>query len=371
MQAQEYSYALWGLAQRTSGAGAADLRKLVDDGVILRTHALRPTWHFVAAEDLGWIQELTGPRVHALNAYYYRQIGLDADTAARTKRLITGALRGGNHLTRTELASVLAAGGYPASGPRLGYMVMCAELDGLIANGPMRGKQHTYALVEERVPAPRALSFDEALAELTRRFFTAHGPATVRDFAWWSSLTMAQIKHGLDLVGSALTRAEVDGLAVWYDASAPADPPGGAGRAMPVDVPGGAGRAMPADPGLGDAAGSPAARDGSPAARGGSPNVLLLQGYDEYVVAYSNTKFVFNPGGVMPNPGLFTESTMLHAVVIDGQVKGRWRRVPRGKGFAVELDLAEEPTAKVRKALDAELARHETYMGVTTEVVRV
>jgi hypothetical protein len=94
----------------------------------------------------------------------------------------------------------------------------------------------------------------------------------------------------------------------------------------------------------------------------------LLQAYDEYVVAYSNTKFVFNPGGVMPNPGLITESMLMHPVLVDGEVHGRWRRVPRGKGFVVELDLAAEPTAKVRKALDAELARHETHLGVTMEV---
>jgi hypothetical protein len=309
VQAQEYPYALWGVDQRTPGVGAAAMRRLVDGGAIVRTHALRPTWHFLAAEDLGWVQALTGPRVHAFNAYYYRRHGLDPASAEQTNRLIVDALRGGNHLTRNELADVLAAGGFPATGNKLAYVVMWAELDGLIVNGPMRGKQHTYALVEERVPAPREFSGDAALAELTFRFFAAHGPATVKDFAWWSSLTVTQIKRGLDLVGSRLTAAHVDGLTVRFDPAAPTD---------------------------GDTA----------------PTALLLQAYDEYVVAYSNTKFAFNPLEV-------TGSFFMHPVMVDGQVAGFWRRPASG----LELDVQRTLTARQRKALDAERARHEAHVA--------
>jgi hypothetical protein len=328
VQAQEYAYALWGVAQRTSGAIAADLRKLVDDGAILRTHALRPTWHFLAPEDLGWVQALTGSRVHAFNAYYYRQHGLDFASAERTNRLIVDALRGGNHLTRKELAEVLAVGGFPVTGNKLAYVVMWAELEGLIANGPMRGKQHTYALVEERVAAPRDLSGDDALAELTRRFFASHGPATIKDFAWWSSLTVTQIKRGLDLVGSALESAEVDGLTVWYDPAAPTD---------------------------GDTA----------------TTAFLLQAYDEYVVAYSNTKFVFNLGRLAANPGQYNENSLVHPIIVDGQMLGSWRRRPDGSGHRVEFELPSTLTAKQRKALVAELARHQSYAETTVAPVHV
>jgi hypothetical protein len=308
VQAQEYAYALWGLDQRTPGVGAAALRALVDGGAIVRTHALRPTWHFLAAEDVGWIQALTAPRVHAFNAYYYRQHGLDPASAGKTNRLIVDALRGRHHLTRPELADVLAAGGFPATGNKLAYVVMWAELEGLIVNGPMRGKQHTYALVEERVPVPRELSGDDALAELTFRFFAAHGPATVKDFAWWSSLTVTQIKRGLDVVGSALESAEVDGLTVWFD---PAAPTGGKT----------------------------------------APTAFLLQAYDEYVVAYSNTKFAFNPYQV-------TGPVFMHPVMVDGRLSGFWRR----RGSVVEIDLQRTLTARQQKALDAELARHAVHL---------
>jgi Winged helix DNA-binding domain len=192
----------------------------------------------------------------------------------------------------------------------------------------MRGKQHTYALVDERVAAPRRLSGDEALAELTFRFFTTHGPATVKDFAWWSSLTMTQIRRGLQLAGDVLRPAEVGGRTVWYD---------------------------PATPAAGDLA----------------PTALLLQSYDEYVIAYSDTKFVFNAAGLASDPARYPVNTMVHLVVVDSQVAGFWRRRPRGKDFVVELDLVNTPTPRQRAALDAELARHERFTGAVVAAVHV
>lgn len=326
MQAQEYAVAKWSVAQRTTGVDDAAMQKLIDDGSILRTHVLRPTWHFVAAEDLGWLQALTGPRVQVFNRYYNRQHGLDDEVAARTNKLIAGALRGGNHLTRVEVGEVLAAGGFPATGNKLAYVVMRAELDGVVANGAMRGRQHTYALVEERVAAARALDPDAALAELTLRYFTAHGPATVRDFAWWSSLTATQIKRGLDLVGDALACDVVEGRTVWFRPGA-APPP--------------------------------------------RPSALLLQGYDEYVVAFSDTKFAFNLGGGSPAPGRYPENSMMHPIAVDSQLVGFWRRTVKGRGLALELDLFGRITAAQRRALDKEIERYGAYAGVPLTVTTV
>jgi hypothetical protein len=328
VQAQEFPYALWSLGRRTEGYGAADVRKLVDDGALVRTHALRPTWHFLAPEDLGWIQALTGPRVHVFNAYYYRQLGITATSAEQSSALIAEALGGGRHLTRRDIAAVLAEGGHPAAGIKLAYLVMWAELDGLIVNGPMRGKQHTYALTAERVAAPRTLTGDEALAELTRRYFSSHGPATVKDFAWWSSLTVAQIRRGLDLAGPALASATVDGLTLWYD----------------PEVPGGPDDATTAH---------------------------LLQCFDEYVVAYSDTKFAANLGGLVPAEDRYRVNMLVNPVLLDGQIAGFWRRRPDGKGMVLDVDLATDPTAKQRTALDAELSRHTAFAGVPVRVTYV
>ncbi|HTF09709.1 MAG TPA: winged helix DNA-binding domain-containing protein [Asanoa sp.] len=325
VQAQEYAVAKWSLGQRCApGVTDADVQRLLDDGTILRTHLLRPTWHFVLGEELGWIQAVTAHRVHVFNGHYNRMHGLDAATAAATTKVITDALRGGNHLTRKELAAALSDAGFSATGNKLAYVVMFAELDGLIANGVQRGKQHTYALVEERAPAPRRLDPIAGLAELTRRYFTSHGPATIKDFAWWSSLTVAEIKRGIAACGAALASEVVDGRTLWFAADAPA----------------------PAPP----------------------PAAALLQGYDEYVVAYSDTKFAYNLAGASPAPGQYTENMMFHPIAFDGQVGALWRRKAGPKGIALDIDLLIDPTERQRRALKTEIDRYEAFAGLPVTV---
>jgi hypothetical protein len=338
VQAQEYALAKWSLGQRTSGYDDAAVQRLVDAGAILRTHALRPTWHFVAGADLGWIQSVTAPRVHAMSAYYYRQQGIDDDLAARTATLIAAALRGGNHLTRRELGEMLGAAGIEASGLRLAYIVMRAELDGLIANGVMRGKQHTYALVSERVSAPVTRAPDEALAELTRRYFTAHGPATVKDFSWWSSLTVTQIRRGLELCGSALVREEIDGRAHWM---APSGPP-------PRDAP-----SRP------PAGGPPHGEPREPAAH-------VLQAYDEYIVAYTESRPIANIAGLPIQAE--NDNMLIHAIVVDSQVIGYWRRVVERTRIVAQLSPAISVTARQRAAVAAAFARYAQFTGTPVEV---
>jgi hypothetical protein len=324
MQAQEYGPAKWSVAQRTRGADDAVMQRLVDDGVILRTHALRPTWHFVAAADIGWIQALTGPRVHQMNGYYNRTHGLDAEFAARANRAMTAALRGGNHLTRPELGEALAKAGCEATGNRLAYVVMRAELDGLVANGVMRGKQHTYALIDERVPDRIELDPDEALAELTRRYFTSHGPATVKDFSWWSSLTLTQIKRGLSVLGSALESTVVDGRTYWY---AP-------------------GAAPPPEP---------------------SPTVHLLQGYDECGVAYTESRSDLNLAGhALPGAG---ENITIQPILLDSQLVGVWSRRLEKKTVVLQPWLVVRATAAVKRAVERELTRYGEFLGAPTAIV--
>lgn len=323
MQAQEYAVAKWSVAQRSTGADDAAVQAAVDAGAILRTHALRPTWHFVAADDIRWIQTLTGPRVHVFNAHYYRELGIDEALARKTNALLTAALRGGNHLTRRELAAALATAGIEATGNRLAYIVMWAELDGLIANGALRGKQHTYALIDERAPDATTLSHDDALAELTRRYFISHGPATAKDFSWWSSLTATQIKKGLALVGSALERAEVDGVTYWY---APGESP-------------------PRDP---------------------SPTVHVLQGYDEYFVAYTESRAVANLAA--RSFGTINDNMLVHPIVLDSQMVGYWRRSLERNEILAKPTLAIRLTATQRRAVAAAFKRYANFAGLPVRV---
>ena len=201
VQAQEYGPAKWALGLRmTDGASDAAIERAFADGRILRTHVMRPTWHFVTPSDIRWLLELTGARVKQRIARYDLQLGLDARTITRGIGIIERTLAGGRYQTRTELAGALQRAKLPLSGPRLGNLAMHAEAEGVICSGPRVGAKSTYALIAERAPHAPSLPRDEALDALGRRFFRSHGPATIRDFVWWSGLTTADAKRAVEMI---------------------------------------------------------------------------------------------------------------------------------------------------------------------------
>jgi hypothetical protein len=326
VQSQDYGPAKWSLGQRADGVVDAAVDRAFADGAILRTHLLRPTWHFVLPADIRWMLELTAPRVHALNAYMYRRLGLDGAVVAKSTALLAGALEGGNRCTRKELGAILGGAGIADAGFRLGYLLIHAELEGVICSGPLRGRQHTYALLDERVPASARRGREEALAALTLRYFTSHGPATQKDFRWWSSLTAADVKRGLELAAPQLEHEEIDGVGYWF---APAPP-------------------APPDP---------------------SPTVRLLQGYDEYIIGYSESRYVLDASGgarsLPPDRPPFN-----HAVVLDGQVAGHWKRTLRSDEVIIEAALYEPFTDPQARALQAAADRHGAFLGLPATVVR-
>jgi hypothetical protein len=322
VQSQDYGPAKWSLAQRTPGAGDAAVERAFADGAILRTHVLRPTWHFVSPAEIRWLLALTGPRVHGLNASYYRRLGLDGATFRKSDAVLAGALQGGAQLTRRQLAAALEGAGVELGGGRLAYLLMHAELDAIVCSGAPRGRQQTYALLEERAPQAPPLAHEQALAELTVRYFTSHGPATVKDFGWWSSLTAADIRQGLELAGSRLRREAVDGVDYWF-------------------------------------AGSP------PPTRPASPAVHLLQGYDEYLVGYSQSKSVLNLAG---RALLQTRPVFNGAAILDGQLVGHWKRTVGRDTVAFEVALYEPFDDAQTKALQAAADRHGEFLGLAATV---
>jgi Winged helix DNA-binding domain len=322
VQSQDFAPAKWSLAQRTPGTGDAAVDRAFADGAILRTHVLRPTWHFVLPADIRWLLALTAPRVHALNASYYRQLGLDDATFRGSDAVLAGALQGGAQRTRRQLAAALEGAGVELGGSRLAYLLMHAELDGIVCSGAPRGKQQTYALLEERAPPAASLAREQALAELTVRYFTSHGPATVKDFGWWSSLTAADIRQGLELAGSRLRREAVDGVDYWV-------------------------------------AGSP------PPTRPASPTVHLLQGYDEYLVGYSQSKWVLN---LARRDLVQTRPLFNGAAILDGQLAGHWKRTVGRDTVAFEVALYEPFDDAQTKALQAAADRHGEFLGLAATV---
>src|SRR5688572_3851501 len=213
VQAQEYEPAKWGLGLRMAGAVDATVERAFEEGRILRTHLMRPTWHFVTPADIRWMLDLTGARVQRVMAPYNRHLELDAPTMTRGMKIIERALGDRQYLTRVELAERLQRQGLTMAGMRLAHLAMHAEQEGVICSGPRRGKKFTYALVAERAPDAPRLSRDESIARLTLRFFTSHAPATVRDFVWWSGLPTADAKRGLEMIEAR--REEVDGEIYW------------------------------------------------------------------------------------------------------------------------------------------------------------
>jgi len=327
IQAQEFPYALWSVAQRMSTfAGSVDLLKAFDDGVLLRTHVLRPTWHFALPDDIRWMLRLTAPKLRRLMAYYSRQHGLDEAELARSRNLLADAVADGRHRTRRELADHLQAAGVETAGMRLGFLLMHAEFDEVLISGAMRGKQQTYAAFDERVPPGPDLSEDEALAELARRFVISRTPVTAKDLAGWASLTLAQARRGLAAIESECEISELDGMTMW---SVPGSPSSGSVNQRP------------------------------------GPVVDLVQGYDELVMSYFESRRLLAPTGVLP---VADYASHLHAVLLDGRLVGHWRHQLSRDGAVIEVQLRrplldDEPAA----LLDA-VGRYGIYLGVPTTV---
>jgi len=203
VQAQDYPGAKWALGQRLRDGTEAAIERAFAEGKILRTHVMRPTWHFVSPDDIKWLLELTAPRVKAAMRYYDRRAGMEEALFRRTNRIIARGLRDGGQLPRQEIASLIRRAGladWLRSPNAMGHIMAQAELDGIVCSGAPHGRQFTYALLEERAARARTLAREDALGELTRRYFRSHGPATIQDFVWWSGLTIADAQAGLDLI---------------------------------------------------------------------------------------------------------------------------------------------------------------------------
>ena len=321
VQAQEYGPAKWSLALRMADATDAAIERAFTDGDILRTHVMRPTWHFVARADIRWLLALTAPRVNALNAHMYRRLELDEGLLQRGNEAMARALEGGRQLTRAELASALGQAGIVAAGMRLGYIVHRAELDAIICSGARRGKQFTYALLDERAPRARTLPRDEALAELTRRYFTSHGPALAQDLAWWSGLTIADVRAGLEMARPHLVQESVDGKSYWRPAS-------------------------------------------TPSMRDAGLTAYLLPTYDEYTIAYRDRSAYLDPAiAEVARNRDFTSS-----IVIDGRIVGMWKRTFSRGAVVIELAPFRPFTAAERDGIVAAARRFGEFLGMSVEL---
>lgn len=317
MQAQDYAPAKWSVGQRSTRVRDHDLDLALADGSIVRTHVLRPTWHFVAREDIRWLLMLSGPRVQQANRRRYAELGLDGPTIARAGRAIVRALEGGNRLTRDGIAAVLDDAKIDRSGQRLPYVLMNLELEAVIASGGLSGKQQTFALLDERVPVGDPLDRDHALVELTRRYLRSHGPASAKDLSWWSGLTVADVRRAVAELGTEVHSETIDGLTLW----------------------------------------SLDGKGAAPPARG----VELLQPYDELVVGFSESRFLEDPRAEAARVAWRDRTLPSGVLLFDGRIAGYWSRRVERDTIRIEAHLYEPKKRGLAPALAAAAEEHGAF----------
>lgn len=317
MQAQDYTMAKWGIGIRLPGITEAEVEQAVTDGKIIRTHILRPTWHFVAAGDIRWMIGLSARKLSNSLKTMNHKLELTEPVLNKCSKLIEKALAGNRHLTRPELMALLERNKIATDDLRSSHIMFAAELSGLVCNGPRRGKQHTYALLEERVPAAAAIKREEAIALLTRRYFTSHGPATLADFAWWANLTGKEIRQGLDANKDHLFSEMIGGQEYWQ-----------AFTAGPVS--------------------------------NSRNTVHLLPAFDEFMVSYKDRSASLNPAlgsAVITANGIFKPM-----ILSKGKIIGSWKRTPQKEVMVVEPDFFSPELSLTQRALQPALKAFSSFL---------
>jgi len=315
VQAQDYAGAKWAVGLRLQKSNDAAIDKAMADGSIIRTHVLRPTWHFASPDDLRWMLDLTAARIDTFNVPWYRKLQLDSSIFSRSNNAMAKALEGHKQLTRDELLDVLQQAGIQTNDTRFIHLLMRAELDKVICSGGRQGKQFTYALFDDRVAVGNDFSREEALAELAKRYFTSHGPATLHDFAWWSGLTLADGKAGLDSMSSTLTEFKTNGLNYLMAKNEP---------------------------------------DVSEKA----PIAHLLPAFDEFAVAYSdrtaamNSKYVTQAKRVIFDP----------SIIVNNQVVGTWKRAINKNSIAISFNHFGKINKTQEKAIELAASKYRKFI---------
>lgn len=306
VQAQDFPMSKLAVGLRLPGATDADIEAALNAGILVRTHVLRPTWHLVSGLDVRWMLALTGKHIKAASASRDRDLGLDAGLYARANDLIARALEGGKHLTRSELMQALEDGGIPTDSSRAVHFMMNAETDALVCNGVPRGKELTYALLDEKVSPGPVLSREESISTLAMRYFSSHAPATLADFHWWSGLPMPDARAGLESIKKHLHPFDWEGKTYWYGDTTPL---------QSVET------------------------------------VFFLPAFDEYTVSYKDRSAVFEPR--WHKEAITANGIFKPIIVVNGQVTGIWKRSIKKNKLLIEPTFFDGavPTVSLEKAV--------------------
>ena len=325
MQAQDYAGVKWAVGVRLPASSETVVEEALAEADILRTWLLRGTLHLVSAADIRWMLAVVAPHLIEKNARRYRQLELDTPTLMQSNDVLGKAVHGGQQRTRKELLAILEGHGISTEGQRGYYMLQRAALDGLIAQSvTLQHNNATFLALDDVVPSGSAYLHEEAIAELARRYFTSHGPATLQDFIWWSGLLTADARQGLEAVKANLMSATLDGEVYWQS---PTMPP-----------------------------------------LGQSSTAFLLPAYDEYLLGYKDRNAVLEPHHaqqVAPGGGVFRP-----IVVIDGRVVGTWRQKRKKHSIAIIWRPFESLSPAQHDTIVGAAARYSDYIGLPVTLVR-
>lgn len=322
MQAQEYAMAKWAIGLRLPGSTDADIEKAFNEGKILRTHLLRPTWHFVSPKDIRWMLELSAPRVNQANAFMYKKLGMNEALMKRASSIFAKTLKGSKYMTRQELNQVLAKNKIAVEGHHLSYILMHAELEGILCSGPREGNQFTYALLDERVPPKKKIEREEALAKLSEIYFKSRGPATVQDFSTWGNLTLKDAREGMKLIEKKLFKENMEGKDYFF-----------------ADL---------------------------PSKNKSTLHSFLMPDYDEYGMSYKDRSAIFDPAkhkaSVSRGNPVFNRM-----IILDGRIEGTWQKnLKKGKAGVQTFPFSKLNSAK-QKSLEKAVNAYLIFKGSSSE----
>jgi hypothetical protein len=294
MQAQDFLSALWAVGLRLKDASENLIEKAIADKRIVRTWPMRGTLHLLVPEDVRWMLKLLTPRIIARAATNYRNEDLDEKTFIKSKKVLEKVLQG-KQLTRPEVYEALQQNKISTAGQRGLHIIGRLAQEGLICMAARQGKQHTFALLDEWVPNGKTLTHEESLAELAKRYFTSHAPATIQDFSWWSGLTLTESKKAVDMVSRYWQKEMIDGIAYY----------------MPKDI---------------------------TVVKLKSPGGFLLPNFDEYLVAYKDRTAALDLKYNKNVIGAAGNGILSAVIIINGKVAGTWKRVIKKDSVSVQLN---------------------------------
>ncbi|NOU18689.1 MAG: winged helix DNA-binding domain-containing protein [Bacteroidales bacterium] len=323
MQAQDYAMVKWAIGARLSNSTNEVIEKAIDQGEIIRTHLLRPTWHFVSAEDIYWLLELTAPKIKASLRLRHQGLELTESLINKSNELIQKALLGGNHLTREEIVAILQNAKIATDENRTSHILMRAELDGIVCSGAIKDKKQTYALLSERVPKTKSQTREESLEKIASRYFTSRCPATLQDFVWWSGLSVSDARNALEMVKAGFISEKKGSETYWFTNS--------------FSVP-----------------------------QSDNNSTYLLPAFDEFLISYKDRSAslpLANFKKAVSDNGIFRP-----IIVINGQVLGLWKRTIKNDKVIVETDFFQPQNKSIKNLVEEKAIAFGNFLGKKTDV---